>query len=174
MEKKMWTPPRVDFVQFQANEYVNACSKMLSLVCNAFGVIFHDYNGNKSADNLTDPNGKYAFYHTFGTENSFTPTSTLNYANGSESGESFYDSYDDSYFGTSIKDIAQNYDQDMGVLLPNQCDGSSTPVSVNDVHFGFAKTETSTDYVFIWHNPDGSNIHASLFNQDAWNAANHS
>ena len=174
MENKRWTAPRIDLVQFVANEYVTTCSKMLSLVCNASGVIFHDYNDNKIADNLNDSIGKGAFYYTFGTENSFTPTNTLNYSHGSNSGKSFYDSYNNSYAGISIHEMAQTYDQDMGVLLPNQCDGKSMNVSINDVHFGFAQSYTSTDYVFIWHNSDGSNIHASKFDQAIWDAANRS
>lgn len=169
MEKKTWTSPRIELVQFGANEYVATCYRSASFECNANGNIFWD-NGNGTAQTLDAANGgHHAFVQTWPTVNGLDPTLDFTDFN-----------YSDFYKNTNN---GANADQLMGTLPfgsifdPDTCDHSGTAYE-NQVSYGWAVGyyETNQQFVFssqtqkviIWHNTDSNGnligLHAMLNN----------
>ncbi len=166
MEKKIWSAPRVELVQFGANEYVTACYRSASLECNANGNIFWD-NGNGTANVLDAANGgHYTFVQTWPTVNGLDP-------NGNFASFNYSDFYTNANSGTHAADQLMGTLQFGSIDDPSACDHTGT-VYENQVSYGFATGYNGPNFssdpqkVIIWHSTDSNGnligLHATLNN----------
>lgn len=164
-------PPRIDSVQFRANEYFSACGGMYNLFCDVIGAIYLETTGDSGLDydytNGGIGNG-LAFWLAFDTTNSFTPREDL------PSYDKFYDVVDNpqnyplwgSYFSQydQIMNTTQNVD-----TCPKSYQFSTS--EIENMRKGYTVNNTGTHDVLIWHIPGETNsFHASYYD-DRFNSS---
>lgn len=170
MEKKKWTSPRVDFVEFTAEEYISACrndqnQRLYNFFCDTtyggtpghLGAIFYDNNGNGIFDFIgrTDDAGNSTHPDT----NSYTAWDTTS-----------WDNYNDAFAEAWRTDNGA----DQFVHDFNSCNSTTQTTSTAIFKSGFyvpyvngsllfqESDGTSTvQKVTIWHGNDGNNLHVT-------------
>ena len=173
MEKRNWTTPRVELVQFGANEYISSCGGLYNLFCDVIGVIYLNTTGKKFDGLQYGANNgmasAIAFWQAFDIQDTSQPRENYNY-------DAFYDYVDnraqsDMIWGSYVS----QYDQIMNTTSRvDTCDASYqfTASEIENMRTGYVVNDDGTFEVLIWHNPNETNsFHASYYDSRFDNAA---